>query len=443
MTKDQEDRFVAIAGKASDIGLLVLDEGSFNDITILAHISARMSDLRGCSRPFGGVPVLLLLDFHQKQGVAGTQMHKALIIADLSNDLLEALKVNSKGRDKVTLTHFGADRIGVNLFRRFRRFNLVRQMRASDDPTHSEHLNQIRDIASEQPISEEILNSLQPLTAAALEKDPNLKFAKIVAMSWREIFPLTVMQITRWAKVHSLPVIQWPKELIGTAAGYLDQDETVLLYKNEACGLHERFVVGMPGTFTQNIDTQNGIVNGGNCTYVSLTMGDNQPSVEELVAAASLNDTNWIDGVLFVTLRTRPLSINVKMMVPKEQAERMKLKHYLLPDPPDYDPSGPSGLREVHLAVTLLPDGRMSEEYTPTSSFAAFDMPTKFKVRTFPLVPNFVVTDFKVQGTTEPCLISCLRQRRHLPPFTVTSFNVQFSRVRSAKKFYTLGLDKK
>ena len=62
-------------------------------------------------------------------------------------------------------------------------------MRASDDPEHSAHLTQIRDIHSEQPINENILESLQPLTAEALASNPNLKFARIACMSWREIFP--------------------------------------------------------------------------------------------------------------------------------------------------------------------------------------------------------------------------------------------------------------
>ena len=70
-------------------------------------------------------------------------------------------------------------------------------------------------------------------------------------------------------------------------------------------------------------------------------------------------------------------------------------------------------------------------------------MPKEFTVRFFPLVPDFVVTDSKVQGTTEEYLISCLRPRKHLPGFTVQSFNVQFSRVTLGKNFYSLGLDKK
>ena len=45
MNEKQEKRFKEIAREANDVGLIVLDEGSFNDITILAHISARMIEL--------------------------------------------------------------------------------------------------------------------------------------------------------------------------------------------------------------------------------------------------------------------------------------------------------------------------------------------------------------------------------------------------------------
>lgn len=443
MNEKQEKRFKEIAREASDVGLIVLDEGSFNDITILAHISARMVELRKCTRPFGGVPVLLLLDFHQKQCVGGTQLHKALIVADLPDDLLQALKVNCKGKEKVIISNFKADRIGVNLMRRFRRVNLIQQMRASDDPEHSAHITQIRDIHSEQPINESILESLQPLTAKALANDPKLRFARIACMSWREIFPLTVMQITRWARAHKLPVIRWKKLLIGASAGFIDEDETEQLYKHESDGLYEYFAEGIPGTFNENIDTLNGVVNGGKNTYVSITMDDDEPPLEDLILEASEDEANWIDDVLFVTLCTRPLSLNVKMCVTKEQELNMRQKNYLLPNAPGYDPSTLDGPRDVHLALTLMPGNFGTDTYTPTSLWASHDMPKQFTVRFFPLVPDFVVTDFKVQGTTEAYLISCLRPRKHLPGFTVQSFNVQFSRVTLGKNFYALGLDKK
>ena len=443
MNKKQEARFREIAKEADDVGLIVLDEGSFNDITILAHISARMIELRNCNRPFGGIPVLLLLDFHQKQCVGGTQLHKALIVADLPDDLLLALHVNSKSKNRVTISDFKADRIGVNLMRRFQRFDLIRQMRASDDPQHSAHIAQIRDIHSEQPINESILDSLQPLTAKALENDPKLNFARIVCMSWREIFPLTLMQITRWAKEHQRPVIRWRKILIGAAAGFIDEDETEELFQHESAGLHEYFVEGMPGTFTENIDTLNGVVNGGKNTYVSITMDDDSGSpLEDRIAIASEDDANWINGVLFVTLSTRPLSINVKMSVSKEQEEDMIKKKYLLPDPPGYELASFDGPRDVHLALTLMPGNLGTDNYTPSSVWASQDMPKLFRVKLLPVIPDFVVTDFKVQGTTEPYLISCLRPRKHLPGFTVQSFNVQFSRVTLGKNFFALGLDK-
>jgi hypothetical protein len=236
---------------------------------------------------------------------------------------------------------------------------------------------------------------------------------------------------------------RWKKNLTGAAAGYIDEDETELLFKHESSGLYEYFVAGMPGTFTQNVDTQNGIVNGGKNTYVSITMDVDGPSVEELISAAADDEDNWADGVLTVTLAVRPLSINVKMVVPREKAEIMKLKNYLLPDPPDFDSINlGGGLRTVHLAVTLMPSGFSSDTYNPTSAWASHDMPTEFKVQMFPVIPDFVVTDFKVQGTAEQYLISCLRPRKHLPNFMAQSFNVQFSRVTMGKNLYALGIDK-
>lgn len=84
-------------------------------------------------------------------------------------------------------------------------------MRASDDLPHTKGISDIRDIFSKQPISEEILQSLQPLTQEAIKANPKLQFARIVAMSWREIWPLSLMQIYKWAKLHNVPVIRWKK----------------------------------------------------------------------------------------------------------------------------------------------------------------------------------------------------------------------------------------
>jgi hypothetical protein len=262
-------------------------------------------------------------------------------------------------------------------------------------------------------------------------------------MSWREIFPLTVMQITRWARAHKVPVIRWRKLLIGAAATYINEDETDQLFRNESNGLHEYFAEGIPGTFNENIDTLNGVVNGGKNTYVSITLDDDERTLENLISEASEDVANWINDVLFVTLSMRSLSINVKMLVSKEQELNMRQKKYLLPSPPGYDPNTLDVPRDVHLALTLMPGNLGTDTYTPTSLWASQDMPKEFTVRSFPVLPDFVVTDFKVQGTTEEYLISCLRPRKRLPGFTVQSFNVQFSRVTLGKNFYALGLDKK
>ena len=193
MSEDKRLRFESIAGNVVETSLLVLDEASFNDVTSIEHMSARMIELTGCTLPFGGVFVVMLADFHQKEGVMCTQMHKATLIADLPPEIADMLKVNGRGKDKITITEFGADRKGINLFKKIRRFNLTRQMRASDDPQHTKGISDIRNIFSEQPISEDILQSLQPLTQEAIDANPKLQFARIVAMSWKEIWPLSLI----------------------------------------------------------------------------------------------------------------------------------------------------------------------------------------------------------------------------------------------------------
>jgi hypothetical protein len=87
-------------------------------------------------------------------------------------------------------------------------------------------------------------------------------------------------------------LIRWKKLLIGASASYIDEDETEQLYKHESDGLYEFFVEGIPGTFNENIDTLNSVVNGGKCTFVSITMEDDERSLENIISEASENDAN-------------------------------------------------------------------------------------------------------------------------------------------------------
>ena len=444
MSKLHRGRFLLIAGDPKDLALLVIDEGSIIDVADFGHISARMSELRECNLPFGGVPVLMLADFHQKPCVAGVSLNKALLLADLSPETLAELKINiGESSKKIMLSEFGADRKGVNLIRRFQRFNLTQQMRASKDPRHMARLDQLRDIFSEQPISEDILQSLQPLTQEAVDKHPELRFAKIVAMSWREIYPLTYLQILNFARVHNLPVVKWRKTLIGATAGYINDDETEELYKQEEVGLHEFFVKGIPGTFTENLDTQNGIVNGGKNIYESLTLEESEPDIQTHTDVAALKSENWVKGVLIVFLSVRPLSINVKVKVLQSQAESMAAKKYILKqtDLPE-DSASRNKYVEVIVPIVLRSQSFSSTSYAPTSTWASQDMPRHFQAVTFDTIPDFACSDFKVQGTTENFLISSFGPRTFPPPITTCSFYVQYSRVMFGKTHYTMGLNK-
>ena len=58
-------RFEQYCGSLEDIGLVVLDEISFNPTPTIYHVSNRMQQLFGVNEPFGGVPFVAPGDFHQ------------------------------------------------------------------------------------------------------------------------------------------------------------------------------------------------------------------------------------------------------------------------------------------------------------------------------------------------------------------------------------------
>ena len=437
--------------------VLILDEVLFLDLVVLNSISVRMQDLRGNSRPFGGLFVLALGDFHQKLCTFGIPLHRGLLMLCLSDEQLNELEINrAQNGKKAALSELGSDRRGAELIKTFRRFNLTQQMRAAKDPGHSGHLEGMRDTKSKQPVSDAFLKSLPILTKEAMERpDLNLKEAKIAALSWREIYPINLFKIFEFARGNNLPVIKWRKEVVGASASFLLADELDQLYVHENAGMHEFFVQGMPGTYTRNINVQNGIVNGADCKFVSLTPAEGSSSIEESISAAALEAKNWVDGVLVVFLSERPLSINTKPIVPELQRLALKKLKFTFDnktigksaddDHFDDDDDSDDGADKETESEDLLPIllGKFSfDEYTSTSEWAAQESVPKLKYQRFDVIPFFACTDFKMQGRTVSSLIAVLGTRNFPPFITLSSLYVLASRVKIGSHFFALGLDK-
>jgi hypothetical protein len=275
-----------------------------------------MRTLRKCpDRPFGGAVVVVMADFHQLPSVAGISLHKALVSLELPTEQLFELGVirTVKGKTQGQLTDLGADRKGAVLFRKFKRMTLTQQMRAAEDPVHVKNIEALRLTSAAQPVSEEFINSLQPLTVEAVDRVGDaLRFAPIACLGHRERDAFNYSQAQVYARRHGQILFWWKRELTGASAGWLSEEEEKLVYEHERAGVCGFFVAGAPGCITHNINTNLGLVNGCDCTFHSVTLPDDldvRTYIEEARELFHASNAVW-DGLLEVQIPT-PLSVNV------------------------------------------------------------------------------------------------------------------------------------
>ena len=122
--------------------------------------------------------------FHQKEPVGSISLHTGMVLAGLSVQRMLELGIAAQRATSIEAAWLrgGAHKHGVELFSRFRRFNLTMQMRAADDPVHMAHLEHMRDTTSSSPITAEWVRSLRQLSSADFEADPEWRFADIAVL---------------------------------------------------------------------------------------------------------------------------------------------------------------------------------------------------------------------------------------------------------------------
>ena len=359
---------------------------------------------------------------HQREPVGSISLHTGLVLAGLSEERMCALGIAQKTATQVHMawTRGGAHREGVELFERFRRFNLTMQMR-TDDPIHKAHLDGMRDTTSDHPITREWVRSLRQLTAADVQEDGDWRFTEIATLSNLERQTINVAQVKAFAKHHGLPLIMWKKKLdaANVRSMLLNTAELAILYANEP-GLIGYHVKGCPAYIDFNIATSRGLVNGCRATMDSLTLAEGSPTIEELLAELPAHETElW--------LAEPPLTVNMVPDLPPDEAYMMitaglSLRTDLLVIPvPIHSYAKTAKLRSVQVALHGLP--------------------SEIKILDHQFDLGFALTDFKLQSRTKTKLILSLRARKTRPFYTLNSIYVLASRVRLAEQLRVIGFD--
>lgn len=347
-------------------------------------------------------------------------------------------------------------------------------MRAADDALHSENMQHMRDTSAEQPVRDEFIAALQPLTAEALEREGDaLRFAKIGVLSNMERHVLNYAQARAFAKRHNRPLVWWRQELTGMAAGWLSADEQEKMFEVEREGLCFFFVEGAPASITHNIETGRGLVNGCDATLHSLTMPDGF-NLDDHVAQHAEVDGGVTE--VFLGRGVAPVSVNaVPHVSPEARAEllgrgvTLKGESVVLTLPCSQLSGGERAeldalgavARGRSLAVraesvsderraSLLARGASIDgelvvpvlvgesavKYTTTSTYAAQQcVPKVLHVRKHQIDLGFVVTDYKVQSKTLDYFILCIGPRAGIKPaLTLTDLYVVSHTFAAASK---------
>ena len=316
----------------------------------------------------------------------------------------------------------GAHGRGVTLFRRFRRFDLQMQMRAAKDEVHQGHLSDQRKVQSQQPVTDEFVKSLQPLTREDIVNDRSWLFARIAVLSNAERHTINQAQVRAFAAYHGLPLIKWKKKLDSNqiALQFIREGRRRELYEHEPA-LWGYYVKGAPATINFNIATSRGLVNGCPAMMDSLTLADGQ-SLDVLLETAIRNGTTEIEI-------EPPVSINVVPDLPDDELQTLlAMELSLEPD-------------RVVIPVTVAD---RPKKFTPSSVFAAtYGLHFEMSYIDLQLDLSFATTDFKLQGKTVDKLILCFGPRALPPYFSLSSVYVLASRVRMGDHLRVLGCDPK
>ena len=156
--------------KSPSLSLLIIDEISNVDPATLAVINLRLQQIKNNKRHFGGLNVIFVGDFMQLPPTARISFPELLCHMAVkkysTSDVTSTVSKSKKGLLKPN----SLSCIGCNLFTLFKRYHLVTQQRAKDDP---EHFDFIIRLSNGEPIDlSNHLSRYKLLSKSDIESEP-------------------------------------------------------------------------------------------------------------------------------------------------------------------------------------------------------------------------------------------------------------------------------
>jgi hypothetical protein len=223
--------------------LLIIDEMSMIDTTMLDHISTRLQQITECNDDFGGIPIILMGDMFQLPPAAGESMYKTIF----KKFTVESVLKPSQN--------------GCLLFTSFTYYELTMQMR-SKDLNHSQLIYNMRNIPDFKQVAQALLQHLQIMSRQDIINDHTWLDAPIIVTSNYERHVINMHQARAFALSRGLPVLIWKKPLVGNLPTMLTNEALDILYDKrvELIGI---FVQPAPCNLREeNINPTRGLANG-------------------------------------------------------------------------------------------------------------------------------------------------------------------------------------
>ena len=358
-------------------------------------------------RPRSIVLIILAGDFWQKNPPGGVSLAEQLVMADVPTDNTEKSEDPHSARAK-----------GLNHFRQASRTILTEQMRAAEDPELQQHLEALRDTASQEPITASLLKRLQVISQEDIATNPKLRFAPIGVLSNFERHRFNHSQLLAWASYYDVPAFRWKLPIQGRWPEFHEERVLDQMYEDEL-GLWGYFARGAPVMLLDNVQPSKLLANGASGFLHSLSFLDDGENCAKVTAAQGFEG--------FITLDAPPHSINFQLHVAAHESTE-----------------GIESLMNDGTIVVPITFSDHKVPYTTTSLHSVLhNIPKKVFVTTHMVTLAFALTDFKVQGKTLDYFVVNLRPHAWFPHMDLRGFYVFLSRVRSFESLRLLSCGSK
>ena len=377
---------------------VVVDEVSTLQPYMLTTLNARLQEMYGNDKLFGGRMVIIVGDFDQKPPTAGGKGNT------LPGTVMKYIEEKGKPMTWKAAERLGPNQMGGFLFSKFRYIKLTSQHR-SGDPKHMAVINKMSRTGI-GPTVEVMKQNYKKLSANDLASE-DFRFATTIVTGNAERREINAWQSKRWARHHGINSVRWARERKeGKWIGRPRNQESIAHAMQNAC-FWEWFPPNAKGYLSKyGINADDGLANGTEIKYHSRSFEDQEQKRQFKLKCSQAEPGDVI------TLDEPPTAINVELFADFDgdsTSEAAKKKR----ERKEWLDGGKGSMVDGRVVIPIsLKDGKKGIEFDTNyvSGYSRLDLGTiyyqdsQLRIRDhFPIEPAFSITVDKAQV----CFVYC------------------------------------